>query len=338
MKIWLPYVRGGSGTDVFTHTLGQTLQDFGVEVEISAFAHSWQYFPWRLKAIQEPKGTDIIVTNTWNGFAFSRENIPLITIEHHCIFDPAYKVFRSPLQAVFHEGLVKYFELSSIAKADAVVAVSQYTANSVRKALGVKKPYVLYNAIDTDFFNPAPETERPEKQITKLLFVGNLIHRKGADLLPKIMDGLGSDFELHYTKGLRTSEPFTKMPNMIPLGRLSHEELRQAYRDADILLFPTRFEGFGYAVAEAMACGTPVVASDCSSMPELINNNVTGKLCPVEDVGAFIQAVKEISVDKIKLNEMGNKASEAINERFSLEKMSKEYIRVFEKMLNLVSK
>ena len=60
MKIWLPYVSGGSGTDVFTHTLGQILSDLGTDVEINEFTHHSQYFPWRLPTIKEPAGTDII--------------------------------------------------------------------------------------------------------------------------------------------------------------------------------------------------------------------------------------------------------------------------------------
>jgi len=332
MKIWLPYICGGSGTDVFTHSLASTLKELNIEVEISEFSHNWQYFPWRLKNIKAPNGTDIILTNTWNGFAFKRKNIPLITIEHHCIFDPAYKVFRSPLQAIFHEGLVKYFEVESVKKADAVVTVSNYTANSVITALGVKEPHVIYNAIETDFFTPENNSQ-PKSQPIQLLFVGNLIYRKGVDLLPKIMEKLGDGFELRYTKGLRETLPFPETSNMIPLGRLTREELRQAYRDADILLFPTRFEGFGYAVAESMSCSTPVVASNCSSMPELIDNDITGKLCPVDDINAFVEAIKELSKNKETLQQMGAAASKTINERFSFDQMGKQYIQLFEQVI-----
>jgi glycosyltransferase involved in cell wall biosynthesis len=101
---------------------------------------------------------------------------------------------------------------------------------------------------------------------------------------------------------------------------MNQQQILDAYRHADIVLFPTGLEGLPLAAAEAMACGTPVVATDCSSLPELIEDGVTGRLCPVDDVKAFAAAVSELAARPEHFLQMGTKAREAIEKQFSLKK------------------
>jgi glycosyltransferase involved in cell wall biosynthesis len=334
MKIWFPYIRCGSGTDVYTERLAKATVSAGHEAVVSRFAHCWQYCPWRLRLIEPPLGVDVILANTWNGFAFHRPKSKLVVVEHLCIFDPAYVLYRSLLQAVFNETLVRRFEQASLRAADALVAVSAYTARMVRKALGGPMAEVIHNGIDTDFFCPSQQAKiSPKNRTVRLLFVGNLSRRKGADLLPGIMRKLGSGYELLYTSGLRTNDPYVNVPGMKPLGRLNQQQILDAYRHADIVLFPTRLEGLPLAAAEAMASGTPVVATDCSSLPELIDDGVTGRLCPMDDVKAFAVAVSELAAQPESLLQMGRKARKAIEKQFTLKRMIHEYIGLFENLL-----
>jgi glycosyltransferase involved in cell wall biosynthesis len=325
MKVWLPYVRGGSGTDVFTETLATGLREQGVEAVTSPFAHNYQYAPWLLRRRPPPPGTDIVVTNTWNGFAFKRPGIPMVTVEHHCIFDPAYLPYRSRPQAVFHETLVRRFELATFAAADAVISVSRYTADSLRAALGIETTEVIHNGIDVDFFTPGKEPAVRRDGKIKLLFVGNPSRRKGADLLPPLMARLGEDYELTYTSGLRASDALSRLPNTRPLGRLSLDDLRQAYREADMLVFPSRLEGFGYAAAEAMACGTPVITTESSALPEVVTDGETGILCPVDDRDAFERAVRALGSDPELRQRMGRRARDDAAKRFALGLMVQRY-------------
>jgi glycosyltransferase involved in cell wall biosynthesis len=112
---------------------------------------------------------------------------------------------------------------------------------------------------------------------------------------------------------------------MVPLGRLTRDELRDEYRRADLLLFPTRLEGFGYAVAEAMACGTPVVTTRCSALPELVDDGRTGRLCRMDDVAGFADAVRELVADNELLYRMGRAARMIAIERFSMSRMAHSY-------------
>jgi glycosyltransferase involved in cell wall biosynthesis len=79
------------------------------------------------------------------------------------------------------------------------------------------------------------------------------------------------------------------------LGRVSDEELRDLYRGATAYIDPTRYEGFGYGVLEAMACGAPVVASDVTSIPEVVGD--AGLLCAPGSADAFADAVRRLVED-----------------------------------------
>jgi starch synthase len=331
LKIWLPYTCSGSGADVFIERLTEGLSAQGHETIAQPLSKFWQYFPWRLKAVTPPRGTQVTLTNLNIAFALKRKGIPLVAVEHHCVLDPAYTPYRSLAQAIYHEALLRRYDLDSLGTADAVVAVSEYTAASLHQALGGPKAQVILNGIEIDFFCPQPKqiTDRSHEPF-QLLYVGNLLHRKGTDLLPKIMQSLGSKFELHYTSGLRTSNDFAGHSNIKPLGRLSRDQLRNSYRKADILLFPTRFEGFGYAAAEAMACGTPVVSTDCSSLPELVDDEVNGVLCPIDDVDTFVTSIQTLAANPDRVAIMGNNAREKAISCFSIDRMARAYGDLFQ--------
>lgn len=79
------------------------------------------------------------------------------------------------------------------------------------------------------------------------------------------------------------------------VGRVSDDELVQLYRGAAAYVDPTFYEGFGYGVLEAMACGAPVVASDVTSVPEIVGD--AGLLCPPHDVDAFAAALRRVLED-----------------------------------------
>lgn len=78
-------------------------------------------------------------------------------------------------------------------------------------------------------------------------------------------------------------------------GRVSDDELERLYRQAACFLDPTLFEGFGYGVVQAMASGTPVVASNTTSIPEVVGD--AGLLCDPSDIEAFASAVRSVLDD-----------------------------------------
>lgn len=330
MKVWLPYTHGGSGSDVFTQMLASGLRKRGIEAIEQPFAHNLQYAPWLLKSAAPPQGTDLILANTWNGFAFRRPRTKLVTVEHLFVLDPALRPYRSFAQAVFHNTFVNHYERASMRASDVQVAVSEYTAQAHHTVLHGPKPRVILNGIDTKFFTPPEGGKEPlGKRPVRLLFVGNLTRRKGVDMIAPIMTALGPGFELEYAVGLRTVDALTGMQNVRSLGRLNHNDVRDAYRRADLLLFPTRLEGLPLVAMEAMACGTPVVASDNSALPEVITDRVNGRLCALDKPGAFAQAIRQLADDPSETERLAHAARQAAVDNFDLDRMVQEYCELF---------
>lgn len=312
--------------------MARALGRLGVSVHVQAFPQALQHCPWLLAAAPPPPGVDLVLANSWHAFAFARPGIALVAVNHLCVADPALTPYRSRRQAFFHRRLVNAFEARSYRAAAAVVAVSDYTAEQVRRQCGGLEVTTVANGVDTDFLRPGEADGGGRADGLDLLFVGNLSRRKGADLLPRIMRRLGPQYRLFYAS-LRAGERLPPAPNLYPLGCLDENRLRDAYRRADLILFPTRLEGLPYVVLEGMACGKPVVASDVASLPELIAHGQTGVLCPLDDVDAFVLAVKGLQQDAARRMEIGGAARRTIVTRFPESLMAERYLRLFETVL-----
>ena len=335
MNFWLPYTHGGSGSDVSTRFLAAGLTAAGHVATAQQFHHGFQYFPWGLRTIPAPPNTDAIITNTWNGFVFHRPNAVNITVERLFVLDPEYLPYKTKPQALFHKTLIAHFVRRSILSADICVAVSDYTAKALANTLQVPKPRMILNAVDTDFFSPEANDRRLGHRHTRpfrLLFVGNFTRRKGADLIPEIMKRLGPGFELEFTSGRLPRSGGDNPSNMRCLGRLSLVEVRDAYRRADALLFPSRLEGLPRTVMESLSCGTPVIASDSSSLPEAVDHQHTGLLCPAIDAHCFVAAIKKLAADEALWQQMTYSARETALARFSLRRMVAEYVELVQEL------
>ena len=95
------------------------------------------------------------------------------------------------------------------------------------------------------------------------------------------------------------------------------------------LLFPSRFEGFGLAPLEAMACGKPVITSDNSALPEVVKDRVTGILCPTDDVKAFAKACISLAENLEILRAYGKAARARVEELFAETKIVLKYIKLY---------
>ncbi len=111
---------------------------------------------------------------------------------------------------------------------------------------------------------------------------------------------------------------------------LTHEELRALYSTAELLLYPSRYEGFGWPPLEAQACGCPVVASQNGSLEEVLESSaLTAE--PTDEI-AFITHVKNILSSDELANELRDKGYENIK-RFSTDKMIKSYIDIYHQLV-----
>jgi glycosyltransferase involved in cell wall biosynthesis len=331
MRVWLPTIRAGTGADIFVERLAAGLYQRGVEAILTWFNHYYELFPFLLKNRCVTDHIDIIHANSVYGFAFRRPDVKLIVTVHHHSHDARNNIYKSALQRIYHAHVVYHYEARSFAVADRITAVSHASSDHISKAFSGTRPVVIYNGIDTEFFRPGPPVGKGDK--FKLLFVGKPSRGKGFDLLQPIMKALGNNFILYYTGGTK-AHALDLSPNTQNVGRLEPHALLAMYRECDALLFPSRYEGFGYAVCEAMACGKPVIAGDNSSLPELVQHNETGLLCKTDDIDAFVAATRLLADNPDLARRMGEAGRERVLQNFTLEKMTDNYIRLYEATLS----
>ena len=332
MQIWFPTIRAGSGVDVYVRRLADALQKRGVTCRISWFDRRFEFAPYLLCKASPPPGTDIIHANSWSAFAFRKKGLPLVVTEHHCVGDPGFRPYKNLLQHIYHKSLITPFESLSFKHADRIIAVSHATADSLRRLFGVMNASVIHNWIDTDHFVPAPSNDSAGTSFS-LLYVGNQSLRKGWDQVLAIMASLGKEFQLYATSGLRDKKLPATANNITLLGRLDAEELVSRYQSCDALLFPSRYEGFGYVALEAMACGKPVIAANNSALPEVVLDGVTGLLCNPEDTACYVRACRTLEHNYDLRISLGRNARQHATRSFSEDALVRKYISVYNQLI-----
>jgi len=112
-------------------------------------------------------------------------------------------------------------------------------------------------------------------------------------------------------------------------GYVSQEKLPCLYRNADLFVFPSLYEGFGLPVLEAMACGTPVITSNTSSLPEVAGDAaVLVDPYSVEDIA---DAMERVLTDPDLRTELSRKGKERAKQ-FTWEKCARETLKVYEEV------
>jgi glycosyltransferase involved in cell wall biosynthesis len=149
------------------------------------------------------------------------------------------------------------------------------------------------------------------------------------------MELLGAEYELCVT-GKLTNIPLNARlsSNIVELGYLSSvSDIVAAYQNCDALLFPTRLEGFGLVALEAQACGLPVITTNVSSLPEVVEDQVSGLLCPPDDVLAFADAIRRLRDDYGTWSKMCVAARERAVNLFSESAIVDKYISIYSRLI-----
>lgn len=106
-------------------------------------------------------------------------------------------------------------------------------------------------------------------------------------------------------------------------------DIAEILAGSDALLLPSRVEGFGYVLVEAMAAGIPTIASNVSSIPEIVEDGVTGILHPVGDSGAVANAIRLVIANPERARAMGEAGARVAAEKFALAAMLDQVEHIF---------
>lgn len=282
----------------------------------------------------------------------SKKMNKIITV--HDLMDMLFPDCFSHHPFLIEQGLKYFFKFSTprtILSAKHLVADSHYTKSEILRMFSHVSPEridVVHLAVD-DYFTPSSQRaieefkhkfNLPDKF---LLYVGNtkkyknlncLIKAyimyfisKGAKTLPLIIAGMKNVVGDELTKTIDSSGLGEKIKI---IGSISEEELPMLYSAAEYFIFPSIYEGFGLPPLEAMSCGTPVIVSNATSIPEVVNDAglYFDPLHPEELADILINKIDNADL-KYSLREKGLKQAK----KFTLEKMAMETLSCYKKMI-----
>lgn len=219
-----------------------------------------------------------------------------------------------------------------------VVAGSKWTKQHMENSiLKNNKQYLIHNAIDTRLFRPyEKETERKnlglpaDKKIILFVAVGGSQNgTKGWGFVKQTIDHYQDSDDITFL--CIGGAPKEKEKNVIYTDYIEDKTLLARYYSAsDVFLYPTMADSFGLVVAEAMACGTPVVTFNTDAVPELVEHKKNGYVAEyknLEDLLAGLQWVLGLKTEEVK--KMRSDSSQKITEHFSLESMVNKYMELY---------
>jgi glycosyltransferase involved in cell wall biosynthesis len=195
--------------------------------------------------------------------------------------------------------------------------VTQFVANSTAVAARIRRSYdrdarVVHPPVRTEFFTPGAERN------DDFLFVGRLTGYKAPGVLLDAFAGLPSRL-LVVGEGAGRADLERRAPdNVVFLGRVDDDRLRDLYRSARAMVYPVD-EDFGIAMAEAQACGTPVIGLDAGGARDIVEDGTTGWLVRERSAGAFRQAVETAADTELDHNLIAQAAQRFSSVRFRQE-------------------
>jgi glycosyltransferase involved in cell wall biosynthesis len=261
------------------------------------------------------------------------------------LFDEGRSGLRMQLRRYrFRRGLVR---------ARRVIAVSEATKRDVQNLMGVRPERIrrVYNAPDPGFYEHDGRRvdehgrilERYQIQHPFLLYAGNVRRHKNVPRLVEAFAVLRGQLAEHPVyKDLRlvligdtiSQHPAVRQavmksrvePLVRFLGYVPFETLRCFYESAAAFVFPSRYEGFGLPPLEAMACGTPVITSNVSSLPEVVGDAAV--LINPENVFDIARGIREVLLDEALRAELIRRGH-AQAARFSWERTAREALEIY---------
>ena len=191
--------------------------------------------------------------------------------------------------------------------ADHIVVLSTYARDTYAAAgVSIERITVIPPGVrQLDAVRAPPQESRSG---IHFLFVGNVKYAKGIDLLLQAFERFDVPEKRLTIVGSNEEPEFLAkaLPGGVEyLGKLGREALAEAYARADVLVSPSRADGFGFVVAEAMSAGLPVIVSSATGAKDLVTEGATGWIFPAGNEIALLDAMKLAAGRKHDLRTMG---------------------------------
>ncbi len=232
----------------------------------------------------------------------------------------------------------------SIEHSDAITTVSEYMAHEARSTLGIEKEiHVIPNFVDHELYQPAPcqlidnplpraitlihvSNFRPVKRIEDLIYSMCIITKQepNAQLIL-----VGDGPERHRIERLIDRLDIRK--NILVTGYRS--DVADMMNCADAMVLCSETESAPLTILEGMSCGLPVIATNVGGIPEQVQDGVNGYLVPVKHPEEIAEAALRLNADEKLLNRMGENARKTVMEKYTKDKVLKQYLEVYESLI-----
>lgn len=250
-------------------------------------------------------------------------------------------IFRKPVLVTIHGSdvfalnnrMLLKFKGWTLKYADKVVSNSSATLDAVKGIFPRSDYVVIPMGVDVRRFSPVKKTNNKGGRI-KLVYAGRLSVEKGPIHLLKAMKILqeqGYAVELFIAgsgteeESLRDYATRNELSNVRFLGWVNHSNLPKLYSDADAVVGPSLREALGLAFAEAMACGTPVVATDVGGIRDVVIDGKNGYIVEPGSPEALAMKLAYVIDHPEGLKKMGLKARQHVVDNFAWESVADSY-------------
>ena len=312
----------------------------------------------KLKELCKQRRFDIIHDNQSLGYGLllmKRLNIPVIATIHHPLPIDREADWEQANGLRERWRIRKFYsfirmQASVSRRLERIITVSQSAAQKTEHFFKVPagKLRVVYNGIDTQIYSI---NEKASQKRDGLIMVGNTDDRKkGVLYLLKALQLLEKDrMKLTIVDDAERHSTYTDDVGPLPsyglklvkklnldglvhfTGRLTREELVQHYSAAQIAVVPSLYEGFGLPAAEAMACGTPVIASTGGALPEVVGD--AGMLVPSGRADALAAAIKQLLNDEQAQQRMSEAGRKRVEDKFNWEQAARKTLEVYQEVI-----
>jgi len=304
---------------------------------------------------QRVGGFDVVHDNGLSAFSLNSKAVscPRAVTIHHLARTTLRAIEASLLRRVRNlRGEIAFSPLIEplcMKRADRIIAVSQFTKQDIIDAFGIpeSKIAVIHHGVHPEDY-VLPEEAKVKLRSTlgissqpMILFTGKLAPRKGVDVLLRALPQVLKEVEVKLVlAGSGTQQDYQQLAEALGisdklcfLGRVPDDTLRLLYSSCDLFVLPSRLEGLGIVILEAMAAGKPVVATNVGGIPELIESGQNGILVEANNEGKLAGAIVKVLSNKSLAQIIGENNMKKARERFSWEVAAQKTERVYNELI-----
>ncbi len=269
--------------------------------------------------------------------------LPVVSTIHHPLSIDRATSLRRDASFSERKGTLAFYPVRSQARVarrlDGIITSSAASAGQIALGFGVS-PARIHN-VSNGVGLPRPRRTRVRGARPELLFVGRASDpNKGLEYLLSALALLPREVTLRVLDGYPAESPMDVQIRELRLGDRVHFEgkvprasLEEAFRRASIVVLPSLFEGFGLPAVEALAAGTPVVATRVGALPEVLGTVGAGRLVPPWDAAALAKGIGETLESWDEAHREALCARTRIEREFGWGEVARRVERVYEDIL-----